>query len=87
VTPRAGVDSIDGFSDAGQLRVRVRAAPADGEANDALIRLIAAALDVPRSAVTIRRGATSRVKVVAIDGIDRDELARRWPALASSGRT
>jgi len=80
VTPRGGLDSIEGIQD-GSLRVRVAASPVDGAANVAAVRLIAAAVGVPPSAVRIVGGATGRRKVVAIEGIDRAALIARWPDL------
>jgi uncharacterized protein (TIGR00251 family) len=72
LTPKGGRDAIDGvavLSD-GQsvLKVRVRAAPTEGEANAALVRLLARMLDVPSRAVTLAAGATSRIKRVAVEG-------------------
>jgi uncharacterized protein (TIGR00251 family) len=81
LTPRAGRDSIDGVDDAGRLRVRVAAPPVDGAANEALIRLLAAALEVPRSSLAIESGATSRVKRIRIDGVDGPSVSARWPQL------
>jgi uncharacterized protein len=80
LTPRGGADRVDGV-DAGVLRVRVSAAPADGAANESLLRLLASELGVSRSRVRLVSGATSRRKIVAIDGISRVRLAARWPAL------
>ena len=82
VTPRAGIDRIDGVVD-GALRLRVRAAPADGEANEALLRLIAEALEVPRSSVSIVGGTTSRTKLVAVDDAARQRIQLLWPALVT----
>ena len=84
LTPRGGRDSVDGVDDAGRLVVRVSAPPVDGAANEALIRLLAATLDVPRSGVTIESGATARVKRVRIDDVAPDTLASRWPGLLVS---
>ena len=70
VVPRGGKDSILGWSQDGALRVRVRAAPVDGKANDGVVRLLSRALDLPSSRVSIARGATSRTKLVRLDGID-----------------
>jgi len=53
------------------LVVRVMAPPLDGRANDAVCRLLAGALGVRRSAVTIVRGDRARDKLVAIEGIDQ----------------
>jgi len=49
-------------------KIRVRAVPEDGKANDALIRLVAQALDLPRSTLRLQSGATARTKVLAISG-------------------
>jgi len=51
------------------VKVRLAATPVDGAANEALIRFIALRLGVPRSAVTLERGATSREKTVKVEGI------------------
>ena len=74
LTPRGGADRIDGWETdaAGRrfLRARVRAVPEDGRANAALEALLAAELGLPKSAVRVVRGATARLKQVAIQGID-----------------
>jgi uncharacterized protein YggU (UPF0235/DUF167 family) len=49
----------------------------DGAANDALLRFLAARLDVARSALTLVSGHTGRTKVVAVDGLPPEEVARR----------
>jgi len=81
LTPRGGADRIEGVAE-GVLRVRVAAAPVDGAANDALERLLARELGVPRSGVRIASGATARTKIVEVDGIDAEGVRRRWPGLA-----
>jgi len=72
VTPRGGRDALDGIevmSDGrAVLKLRVRAAPADGEGNDAVIRLLAAQLKLRRSDIEISAGATARVKQVKLRG-------------------
>ena len=72
VTPRGGRDDLDGIevmSDGrAVLKLRVRAAPADGEANDAVTRLLAARLKLRRSDIDITAGATVRVKQVKLRG-------------------
>ena len=99
LTPRAGRDSLDGIGALSDGRrvvlARVRALPADGDANAALGALLAKRLRVPKSAVTIAAGHTARLKQVRIEG-DAEALAREidtWPLLdgarpdgASSGR-
>jgi uncharacterized protein YggU (UPF0235/DUF167 family) len=81
LTPRGGADRVEGVVD-GVLRVRVAAAPVDGAANEALERLLAHELGVPRTGVRIASGATARTKVVEIGGIGAADVARRWPGLA-----
>lgn len=72
LTPKGGRDSVDGIerlSDGRSvLKARVRAAASEGEANAALVRLIAKTLAVPPRDVTLEAGATSRIKRLAIAG-------------------
>ncbi len=80
LTPRAAVDRVDGVVD-GVLRARVGAPAVEGAANNALIRLIAEELGVPRSDVRIVAGATSRQKLVVVDAGDLEAIVARWPGL------
>lgn len=73
VVPRASRTQIMGEAD-GTLRVRVAAPPVDGAANDELVRVLARALKVSRSAVAITAGQTSRLKRVAVSGIAPEAL-------------
>ncbi len=66
VTPRASRDAIAGFDDAGRLRIRVTAPPADGAANAAVTKLLAKALGLAPRDVVLVRGATSRDKVFEV---------------------
>ena len=84
VTPRGGSDGIAGVGPAGELRVRVKAAPAGGAANAAALRVVAQALDVAPSRVRLDRGATARRKVIAVDDVDAQKLLRRWPGLLTT---
>ena len=72
VTPRGGRDAIDGvetLSDGRSvLKLRVRAVAEGGEANRALTELLAKSLGVPRAAIRLTSGATSRLKQVVISG-------------------
>jgi uncharacterized protein YggU (UPF0235/DUF167 family) len=71
VTPRAGRDALDGWAAdaAGRplLKVKVRPAPADGAANEAVRRLIASQLGIAASAVRLASGASARIKALEID--------------------
>ncbi|HEV7311856.1 DUF167 domain-containing protein [Sphingopyxis sp.] len=64
VTPGASRDEVK--VDDGTVQLRVTAPPADGAANEAVLRLLAAALDRPRRDLTLLRGATARIKLVGI---------------------
>jgi len=72
LTPKGGRDAIEDIERTADgrpvLRVRVRAAPSEGEANDALARLLAKTLGVPPRAVSLVAGHTSRIKRLKIDG-------------------
>jgi uncharacterized protein (TIGR00251 family) len=65
-------------------RARVAAPPERGRANQALIRLLAAALDVPRSSVSVVVGGTARAKVVEVEGLEAAEVERRLMRAVSS---
>ena len=71
-TPKGGRDALDGvaaLSDGREvLKVRVRAAPEDGAATKAVIKVVAAAAGVSPSRVALASGATARVKVLRIEG-------------------
>ena len=82
LTPRGGIDRVDGVGEDGALRVRVAAPPVDSAANEALCRLLAHELGVARTDVRVASGATARRKVVAVAGIDAPAVRSRWPGLA-----
>jgi uncharacterized protein YggU (UPF0235/DUF167 family) len=71
---------VDGVVD-GVLRARVAAPAVDGAANEALIRLLADELGVPRRDVRLVSGTTGRTKLVAVDGLPADSVLERWPGL------
>ena len=83
VTPRGGRDAIEGWqSDAAgktHLKLRVRVAAEDGKANEAVVRLVAEELSVPRGQIEIVSGASARLKMLEIRG-DGDALQRRLAA-------
>jgi uncharacterized protein (TIGR00251 family) len=68
VQPRAARTEILG-EHGGALKVRVAAPPVDGAANEALARLLAERLEVPKSAVRVVAGTGARSKVVLVEGI------------------
>jgi len=76
VTPRSNRDELQGWQD-GVLRVRLKAPPIEGRANDALCRYLASVLAVPPSSVTIAGGAGSRLKRLRIAGLTPEEARAR----------
>jgi uncharacterized protein len=66
----------------GALVVRVSAPAVGGQATEAALKAVAAALGVRRHAVTLIAGASSRIKIVQVEGADQDALNR---LLASTG--
>ncbi len=62
------------------LKVKVHAPPLEGRANDELCRFLADTLGLPRRAVTVLRGDTSRQKLVRIEGFDAATLRARFGA-------
>ena len=72
VTPRGGRDEIDGIEMLANgrpvIKMRVRAIAEGGEANRAVMELLATALAVPKAKVKILSGVTSRLKQVAVEG-------------------
>ena len=76
VQPRASKDEVVGWAGA-TLRVRVTAAPVDGEANQALLSLLARVFRVSRSAVTLVRGSHARDKLVSVQGCSLETLEAR----------
>lgn len=85
LTPGASADRIDGWGVDAEgrpvLKVRVRARPVEGEANEALVKLLARALDVPKSAVVLQRGGQSRTKFLLVEGLSEPEAKARLTGL------
>ena len=86
VTPNAGRDAIEGVERRDDrsacLRVRVAAVADRGRANAAVITLLAKALGVSKSTLSVQSGATSRLKTVSVSG-DAETLCARLVVLAS----
>jgi uncharacterized protein (TIGR00251 family) len=73
VVPRASRSEITG-EQSGALRVRIAAAPVEGAANQELIKLLAKSFKLPKNAVQIISGSTSKNKIVRIQGADATRL-------------
>ena len=82
VQPRAARNEIVAWQDEA-LRVRVTAPPVDGEANTAVRQLVARALGVAPSTVTLVRGERSRDKVVRVAGLSLATVRARLAAVAA----
>ena len=73
VQPRARRNEVAGLHGVA-AHVRVTAPPAEGAANQALIALLAKRLSVPKSAIRLVAGASSRDKVIEVQGITAQVL-------------
>lgn len=82
LTPRSARDEVLGLED-DVLRARVTVPPVKGRANEALLRLLAEALGIPRASLRIVRGQRSREKLVAVEGLGAAEVRRRLEPRAS----
>jgi len=82
VTPRGGRDAVEGWSTdaAGRavLKLRVAASATDGQANAAVLALLAKTLGLPKSRLALASGHTARVKIVEITGAQPTHLARAF---------
>ena len=66
----------------GRFVLRVRERAVDGAANDACLRALGEALALPRSAIVLVRGATSRLKIFSIEHLDDAQIEARLVAAA-----
>lgn len=85
LTPKSSKDAVDGIvgtAEGPAFKARVRAVPADGEANAALIKLLADWLGLAKGSLRLAQGGKSRVKSVEITGNMKDIEARLAERLA-----
>jgi len=75
-SPGARRSEVVGVAD-GRLRLRLAAPAHEGKANAELVRFLAKTLDLPKGAVTVGAGASSRRKLVRVSGLTVDEARRR----------
>ena len=66
-------------------KVRVSEPPEDGRANEAVLRLLAATLDVPRRRLEVVSGHASREKIVLLEGPAPEQTERRLAAASGAG--
>lgn len=69
VIPGASRDEVAGEMGTA-VKIKLRAPPVDGRANEALIAFLADQLGLPRRAITLERGETARQKLLRIEGTD-----------------
>ena len=86
VQPKASRNRVIGYRD-GSLRLSVTAQPHDGQANAAVLELLADILGVAKSRLRIVRGHSSRDKVIAVDGLTDQEAQGRLVPLEEQGHT
>ena len=79
---RAGVVGRHGDA----WKVRVAAVPEDGRANEAVVRLLAETLSIPRDAVTLVSGHGGRDKIVELAGLGPAQIERRLSSAAGKER-
>ena len=85
VSPGSGRAEIVGrYADG--WKVRVTAAPEHGRANDAVLRLLADTLSVPREALTIVSGHSARDKIVELTGVGPGLIERRLTSASTTDR-
>ena len=82
VSPNAARSEVVGFAD-GVLQVKVAATPVKGKANKELIAFLSKILGVGKGSLTIAKGHTSRSKVIAIDGLSREDIIERLSPIAT----
>jgi len=83
VTPRASRNEIVDLLDDGTIKIRIAAPPADGEANEALIKFLAEILGVSKSRLDIVAGAAGRDKLIAVLDMDVETAHSRIVAYMS----
>ena len=75
--PNSAKDEIQGWL-GDSLKVRIQAPPTDGKANDRLCAFIAEKLSLPKGAVTVVSGASSRQKRLSIQGLSEQQVRQRF---------
>lgn len=74
--PGAKNDNLS-FLDDGSIAASVTSRPINGKANEHLIKLLAKALHISKSSCTLIQGKTSRIKVIALSGLEMSDIIER----------
>ena len=77
VTPRASKNQIVGALNDGTVKIRITAAPTEGQANDELIKFLSDVLGVAKSRIEIVAGNTGRDKLISILDMDAETLHKK----------
>ena len=79
VIPGASRDEVAGTM-GNAVKIKLRAPPVEGRANEALVEFLSEQLDLPRRAISLERGETSRQKLLRIEGLDLATVRARLGA-------
>jgi uncharacterized protein len=82
VMPNAPKTQVQGLHD-GALRIRLKAPPVDGKANQELVAWLARELKVPRASIELIRGDTARRKQLRVE--QASVSSARWERLQTTG--
>jgi uncharacterized protein (TIGR00251 family) len=77
VTPRASKNQIVGALHDGTIKIRITAAPTEGQANDELVKFLSGVLGVAKSRIEIVAGSTGRDKLISVLDIDAETLHKK----------
>jgi len=77
VQPRSHKNEVVGFK-GNVLYLCVTAPPVDNEANKACFRILADALDIPKSSLQLIKGARARYKIIKVHGISHEEIKNKF---------
>ena len=80
VVTRAARNEIVGIQEDRSIKIRLTASPADGQANEALIKFLAERLGVPEKAIEIVAGKDNRDKWISVEGITTADVEERLQA-------
>jgi uncharacterized protein (TIGR00251 family) len=77
ITPRSSRNEIHEILDDGTVKIRITAAPVDGQANQALIDYLSSILQVPKSRLEIVAGQTGKDKIVTVENMSSQEVQQK----------
>jgi len=77
VVPRSGQNKVAEIQEDGTIKIRLKAAPVEGQANKALIEFLSELLDVPKSNIEIVAGQSGRDKLITILDLDSDTVQKK----------